>query len=334
MDYTNLGKTGITVSKLCLGMMSYGNTQEWQLEIDEAKPIVEKAIDAGINFFDTANVYSRGRSEEITGQLLEDYRDDVVIATKVRFQMGDGPNQKGLNRLHMLQQIDASLSRMNLDYVDLYQIHRWDYSVDIEYIMRTLNHLIDIGATLHIGASSMYAWELAKAQYTAEKLGLEKFATMQNHYNTIYREEEREVIPFCIDQGMGIIPWSPLGRGFLTGKYQRSIEANSPRYRSDPYLKSRYFHDNDFDVLDAITEVSKEQEMSIAQIALSWILHQPGITSPIIGVTKMKHLEEAIQAVSIKLNIDQIRKINEAYSSRPVIGHSYDLSDNMISVKK
>lgn len=333
MKYVPLGKTGISVSRLTLGMMSFGNTQEWHLELDAAKPLVEKAIDLGINFFDTANVYSTGRSEEITGELLKGYRDDVVLATKVRFQMGQGVNQKGLNRKHMFNQIEASLDRLQTDYIDLYQIHRWDYLVDVENLMRSLNHLIDQGATLHVGASSMYAWELAKAQYTAENLGLEKFATMQNHYNAIYREEEREVIPFCIDQGMGIIPWSPLARGFLSGKYTTNSKNDSARIRSDPYLRRRYFDPNDFIILEKLQEISTTEDISIPQVALAWLLHQPGVTAPIIGVTKIKHLEEAVGATEIQLNSDYIRQINELYRPKPIIGHAYNQPDSMINTQ-
>jgi aryl-alcohol dehydrogenase (NADP+) len=334
MKYTNLGKTGIKVSKLTLGMMSFGNSQEWMLEMEEAKPIVDKALDAGINFYDTANVYSRGRSEEITGALLSDHRDDVVIATKVRFNMGEGINEKGLNRKHISDQIMSSLERMDLNYVDLYQIHRWDYSVDIEMVMRTLNHLIDEGLTLHIGASSMYAWEFQKAQYTAENLGMEKFVSMQNHFNAIYQEEKREMIPLCMDQNVAVIPWSPLGRGFLSGKYTADGENDYTRFKSDPYLKSRYFNPNDFEVLKVIEEIAKEENITIAQMSLAYVLNQPGITSPIIGVSKMQHLEEAIEAVDLNLNRDYYKRIEEAYSSRPVIGHSYNQPDNMIVTKK
>jgi aryl-alcohol dehydrogenase (NADP+) len=334
MKYTILGSTGITVSRLCLGMMSFGNSQEWHLEIDQAKPIVDRAYDAGINFFDTANVYSRGRSEEITGELLKDHRDDVVIASKVRFTMGDGHNDKGLNRYHMRQQIKASLDRLQMDFVDLYQIHRWDYNTDIEFVMRSLNHLIDQGLTSHIGASSMYAWELAKAQYTAEKLGLEGFVSMQNHYNAMYREEEREVIPFCIDQNIGLIPWSPLARGFLSGKYKRGEEPNFARFKSDPLLKQRYFRDNDFAIVDAVKEIAHEESVSPSQVALAWMLDRPGITSPIIGVSKIEHLEESIAAVDLSLNSDHVKRIDEAYVPRPITGHSYNQPDGMISIPK
>lgn len=334
MKYTNLGKTGLTVSKLCLGMMSFGNAQEWMLELEDAKPIVEKAIDLGINFFDTANVYSRGRSEEITGEILGEYdREDYILATKVRFAMGEGLNSKGLNRKHIINQIISSLNRLDTSYVDLYQIHRWDYNVNIEYVMRTLNHLIDLDYALHIGASSMYCWELAKAQYTSEKLGLEKFATMQNHFNAIYQEEKREIIPFCIDQGMGIIPWSPLARGFLSGKYKKEGENDSTRYKSDPYLKSRYFNNNDFDVLEVISEIANNHGVTIPQIALSYVLNTPGITSPIIGVTKMEHLQQAVESIDINIKPEEMKSIENSYSSRSIIGHSYEITDQMISDK-
>ncbi len=336
MKYVSLGKTGIKVSRVCLGMMSFGNSQAWQLEIEDARPIVERALDLGINFFDTANVYSRGRSEEITGELLADYRDDVVIATKVRFAMGEGVNHKGLNRYHIAREIEKSLQRLNVDYVDLYQIHRWDSSVDPELMMRTLNHLIDGGYTLHIGASSMYTWQLAKLQYIAESLGLEKFVTIQNHYNAVYREEEREMIPFCLDQGMAVIPWSPLARGFLSGKYseQDLDRTNHVRLKSDPYLKHRYFRKNDFEVLTQIQEVASEQGVSTAQTALAWLLSRKGVTSPIIGVTSIKHLEEAVEAVDLTLTIEQIARIDDAYKPHPIIGHSYDPSDSMVDIKR
>jgi len=311
-------------------MMSFGNSQEWNLEIEEARPIIERAVDLGINFFDTANVYSRGRSEEITGEVLADYRDDIVLATKIRFAMGDGVNDSGLNRYHMIRQMQESLDRLQTDFVDLYQIHRWDYSTDIELVMRSLNHLIDAGVTLHIGASSMYGWELMKAQATAERLGLEKFQTMQNHYNAIYREEEREVIPACIDMGMGIIPWSPLARGFLSGKYD-DVDPDSPRARSDPYLKMRYFKDNDFEVLKVLKEVAFENEITTAQMALAWLLSRPGVTSPIIGVTKMSHLEQAVETVDMIIDHDYFDRISEAYTVRPITGHAYNQPNTMIN---
>ncbi len=330
MQFVPLGRTGIQVSNLCLGMMSFGNSQAWHLELEEARPIVERAIELGVNFFDTANVYSRGRSEEITGEILKEYRDDVVIATKVRFAMGDNILNRGLNRYHMILQMEASLDRLQMYFVELYQIHRWDYTVDIEYVMRSLNHLIDAGAALHIGASSMFGWELVKAQATAERLGLEKFATMQNHYNAIYREEEREVIPACMDMGMGIIPWSPLARGFLSGKYSDS-SSSSVRSDSDPYVKGRYFKDNDFDVLEAIRSAAAENEISNAQMALAWVLSRPGITSPIIGVSKMEHLEQSVAVSDMQIDHDYFDRISEVYTVRPVTGHGYNQPDAMIN---
>jgi 1-deoxyxylulose-5-phosphate synthase len=334
MKYVNLGKTGITVSKLTLGMMSFGNSQEWQLEIDEARPIIEKAIDLGINHFDTANVYSNGRSEEITGELLNQYRDQVVISTKCRFAMDIGVNDKGLNRKHLLQQINHSLNRLKTDFIDLYQIHRWDYNVAIEYVLRSLNHFIDDGLVGHIGASSMFAWELSKAQYTADRLGLERFATMQNHYNAIYREEEREMIPMCIDMEMGILPWSPLARGFLSGKYKSNETLETKRLKSDPYLKERYFRENDFNILNEIIQIASEIDATIPQIALAWLLSQKGVTSPIIGVTNISQLEELITSVELKLNADYIKRINEKYLPKSIIGHSYNQSDSMVNVSR
>ncbi len=335
MKYTKLGKTGITVSKLCLGMMSYGNSQAWHLELDEARPLVNRALEEGINFFDTANVYSRGRSEEITGELLKDHRDDVVLATKVYFSMSDtNKNAQGLNRYHVQREIENSLNRLQTDFVDLYQIHRWDGYVDLEYQMRTLNSLIEQGKTLHIGASSMYTWQFAKAQFIAEKLGLEKFATMQNHYNLIYREEEREMIPFCQDQGVGVIPWSPLARGFLSGKYRPEDKdsGNQVRLQSDPYLKHRYFRVNDFRIIELQKEIAEELQITPAQLAINWVLNRPGVTSPIIGVTKMSHLEEAIEAVELKIDHDYFRQLEELYLPKPIIGHSYQTAGTMIDL--
>jgi 1-deoxyxylulose-5-phosphate synthase len=319
MDYRLLGRTGIKVSSICLGMMSFGNSREWTLEIDAARPIIDRAIDAGINFFDTANVYATGRSEEITGELLKEHRDDIVLATKIMFAMSDGVNDKGLNRYHMTREIKNSLKRLQTDFIDLYQIHRWDYATDVEYIMRSLNQLIDNGEVLHIGASSMFAWQLSKAQYTAEKLGLEGFSTMQNHYNPIYREEEREMIPLCIDMNLGIMPWSPLARGQVT----RPIDTSTTRKESDSLQQTWYNHSNDNEIINEIEQIAKELDVSMAQVSLSWVLQQPGITSPIIGVTKISHLEDAIAAIELRINQDYIKRISEKYTSRPIAGHSY-----------
>jgi aryl-alcohol dehydrogenase (NADP+) len=308
-------------------MMSFGNKREWQLEIDQARPIVNKAVDLGINFFDTANVYSAGRSEEITGELLKDSRDDVIIATKVYLSASGirdpkvKPNQIGLSRKIIRREINGSLKRLDVDYIDLYQIHRLDRNLPLEVILRSLNHLINDGKVLHIGASSMFAWQFTKSLWVAERLGLEPFRTMQNHYNLIYREEEREMMPLCKDQGIGVIPWSPLARGFLSGRYSRSEEPDSPRVRSDPNLKRRYFHPADFDVLDAVVELAKNKGVSPAQIALAWMFSKDYVTCPILGVTKVEHVEQAVEALDIKLSNDDIENLEESYVPHQVIGH-------------
>ncbi|MHA1169649.1 MAG: aldo/keto reductase, partial [Candidatus Hodarchaeales archaeon] len=271
MKYVILGKTGLEVSKICLGMMSFG-TGKWQLTKEKAKSIIDRALELGINFFDTANVYSSGKSEEITGELLRDHRDDVVIATKVFFPV-EGfaikakPNKSGLSRYHINRAINDSLERLGMDHVDLYQIHRLDPRLPMEEILRNMNKLIEDNKVLHIGASSMFAWQFTKFLWIADKLGLEPFKTMQNHYNLVYREEEREMLPLCKDQGIGVITWSPLARGFLTGKYKRGIEPDSIRAKTDHYIRKRYFKEEDFDVIEAVSELATEKEVTMAQIA-------------------------------------------------------------------
>jgi len=321
MEYINLGRAGVKVSRICLGCMSFGNSAEWMLEIDEVRPIIRKALDLGINFFDTANVYSRGRSEEIVGELLKDYREDVVIATKVYGKMGEGPNDRGLSRLHILRQIEGSLERLQTDYVDLYQVHRWDYETPIEETLRTLDDLIHQGKVRYIGASSMWAWQFAKALWTSDRLGLERFVSMQNHYNLCYREEEREMIPLCKEEGVAIIPWSPLARGFLTGKYSRDKKPDSARYRSDRWLKERFFRPEDWDVLDALLEVAAEKGVPPAEVALAW-LFEKGVTAPIVGVTKVEHVEQAVESLEVRLTPDDVRRLEEPYKPHPVIGHT------------
>src|SRR5579862_4766644 len=281
MQYSRLGNSGLKVSRICLGTMSFGNEAEWMVEIDKARPIFQRAIDLGINFFDTANVYSDGRSEEILGELAKGRRDDLVIATKVRFNVGEGPNDSGLSRYHILREIDRSLKRLQMDHVDLYQTHRWDYETPIEETLGALNEIVRTGRTRYIGASSMYAWQFAKALFTSDQLGLARFVSMQNHYNLLYREEEREMIPLCRDQGVGLIPWSPLARGFLTGKYKRNEAPSSARYRSDPLFGQRFFHPEDFDVEENLEAVAQEKGVRPSQIAIAWLLHK-GVTSPII----------------------------------------------------
>jgi aryl-alcohol dehydrogenase (NADP+) len=323
MQYANLGKTGMKVSRLCLGMMSYGSKawREWILEEGDAGPFVKRALEAGINFFDTADVYSTGESERITGKLLRESgvrREDVVVATKVNGQMSDDINDRGLSRKHILDSIDKSLQRLQMDYVDLYQIHRWDYEVPIEETLEALNDVVRAGKARYIGASSMFAWQFAKALHTSEKHGWAKFVSMQNHYNLVYRE----VIPLCIDQGVGLIPWSPLARGFFAGDRKRGGGGETLRSNSDPFGNSLYFRDEDFAVAESAAEVAKERGVTGSQIALAWMLSKPYVTSPILGATKMDHLDQAIAALEIKLSDEEVKKLEESYKPHPVLGHS------------
>lgn len=327
MQYVNLGKTGMKVSRLCLGMMSYGSKKwrEWVLEEDESKPFIKRALDAGINFFDTANVYSLGESERVTGNILKELgvkRENIVVATKVHGQMSDDVNDKGLSRKHIMDSIDKSLQRLQMDYVDLYQIHRWDSSTPIEETMEALNDVIRAGKARYIGASSMFAWQFAKALHTSEKHGWTKFISMQNHYNLVYREEEREMIPLCQDQGIGLIPWSPMARGFFAGDRKRGGGGETVRSNTDPFGNSLYFRDEDFTVAECAAEVAKERGVTASQIALAWVLNKPYVHSPIIGATKMEHLDQAIAALDIKLSEDEIKHLEEPYKPHPVLGHS------------
>lgn len=327
MQYVNLGKTGMKVSRLCLGMMSYGSKKwrEWVLEEEESKPFIKRALDAGINFFDTANVYSLGESERVTGNILKELgvnRENIVVATKVRGEMSDDVNNRGLSRKHILDSIDKSLQRLQMDYVDLYQIHRWDYSTPIEETMEALNDVVRAGKARYIGASSMFAWQFSKALHTSEKHGWTKFISMQNHYNLVYREEEREMIPLCQDQGIGIIPWSPMARGFLAGNRKRGGGGDTTRANSDPFGDTMYFRDEDFTVADRAGEIAKERGVSQSQIALAWVLNKPFVHSPIIGATKMDHLDQSIAALDIKLSDDEMKKLEEPYKPHPVLGHS------------
>jgi 1-deoxyxylulose-5-phosphate synthase len=321
MQYSRLGSTGLKVSRICLGTMSFGNSSEWMIEIDKARPIIKKALDLGINFFDTANVYSEGRSEEILGELLKEVRDDVVIASKVRHKVGDGVNDSGLSRFHILREIDRSLKRLQTDRIDLYQIHRWDYETPIDETLVALNDLVRGDKVRYIGASSMFAWQFAKALFTSDKLGIARFVSMQNHYNLCYREEEREMIPLCKDQGIALIPWSPLARGFLTGKYKRNQTPQSVRYRSDEILPHRFFKAEDFDVVERAEEIAKEKEVTTSEIALAWLLHK-GVIAPIIGATKVEHVEEATASTALKLSSDDMKRLEEPYRLHPILGHS------------
>jgi len=321
MDYVRLGSAGVKVSRICLGTMSFGNSEEWMIEIDKARPIMNRALELGINFYDTANLYSQGRSEEIVGQLLKDHRDDVVIATKVRLKTGEGPNDQGLSRHHILGQAKKSLRRLQTDRIDLYQIHRWDYEAPIEETLQTLNDLVHRGLVEYIGASSMFAWQFAEALYKSDHLQLAKFVSMQNHYNLCYREEEREMIPLCKDQGVALLPWSPLARGFLTGKYNRGKKSDSARYRTDKYFAERFFRPEDFDVLERVEEMAKEKGVTPSQIALAWLLHK-GATAPIIGATKIEHVDEAVGSLQVHLSSDDMKRLEETYKPHPILGHS------------
>ncbi|WEX08875.1 aldo/keto reductase [Chelativorans sp. AA-79] len=324
MQFTRLGSTGTTVSRLCLGMMTYGSKawREWVLEEDEAGPIIKRAIDLGINFFDTADVYSLGVSEEITGRLLKKYgpsRDRLVIATKVFNPMGDDPNLRGLSRKHIMHAIDDSLRRLGTDYVDLYQIHRFDPDTPIEETLEALDDVVKSGKALHIGASSMYAWQFAKMLATSEKLGLSRFVTMQNHYNLLYREEEREMIPLCRSEGIGVIPWSPLARGRLA----------RPREERDATLRAqtdaigqRLYSDEDNAVIDSVTEVAGKRGVPNAQVALAWLLSRPGVTAPIIGASRIEHLETAAAALELTFDEDEVKRLEEPYRPHPVLGHN------------
>jgi aryl-alcohol dehydrogenase (NADP+) len=301
--------------------MSFGNSEEWMVEIDKARPIVKRAVDLGVNFFDTANLYSNGRSEEIVGELLKGQRDDVVIATKVRLKVGEGPNKEGLSRYHILQQAKKSLKRLQTDRIDLYQIHRWDYATPIEETLLALNHLVRQGTVGYVGASSMWAWQFAKALFASDHLGIARFVSMQNHYNLCYREEEREMIPLCKDQGIGLIPWSPLARGFLTGRYKRGKTPGTSRYKTDKYFAERFFRPEDFDVVERVEEVAKEKGATTAQMALAWLL-QKGVNAPIIGATKVEHIDEAVGSVDIQLSNDEMAKLEEPYKIHRILGHS------------
>ena len=328
MDFMNLGRSGLKVSRICLGMMTYGSPQwrSWVLDETQSRPFVQRALELGINFFDTANVYSPGVSEEVTGRALRDFarRDEVVIATKVFFQMGDKPNQSGLSRKHILDAIDASLRRLGTDYVDLYQIHRWDNDTPIEETLEALYDVVKAGKARYIGASSMYAWQFARALCLADRPGSRcvRFVSMQNHYNLIYREEEREMIPLCRAEGIGLIPWSPLARGFLAANRTLDKGGETERAQTDGFAHSMYYRPDDFKVAERCAEIAKRRGVSSAQIALAWVLHQPGITSPIVGASKMHQLEEAVAALSIKLDADELKYLEESYQPHSILGHS------------
>jgi 1-deoxyxylulose-5-phosphate synthase len=322
MEYTNLGSTGVKVSRICLGCMTYGvkSWRQWVLEENEGRPFIRQALELGINFFDTADMYSLGASEQILGRALKDFgqsRDKVVIATKVFFPMGDDPNQKGLSRKHIMHAIDDSLRRLGTDYVDLYQIHRFDYETSIEETLTALDDVVKAGKARYIGASSMFAWQFARMLYTSDRLGLTRFVTMQNHYNLIYREEEREMIPLCRAEGVGLIPWSPLARGVLAG----SRKAGTLRVQEDDYTKKLYTQEADDRVVDCVEQVAKNRGVPPAQVALAWLLQKPGVTAPIVGASKPHHLQDAVAALGVKLTREEIEQLEAVYVPHPVLGH-------------
>ena len=321
MRYVKLGSTGLDVSPICLGCMSFGEpargTHPWSLDEDASRPLIRAAVEAGINFFDTANVYSLGSSEEIVGRALADFadRDEIVLATKVHGQMRPGPNGGGLSRKAIMAEIDNSLRRLGTDYVDLYQIHRWDPATPVEETLEALHDVVKAGKARHIGASSMWAWQFSKALYTSDLSGWTRFATMQNHYNLLYREEEREMLPLCADQGIGVIPWSPLARGRLT----RDWDETSARSETDQFGRLLY-PDSDRAIVERVAAVAEQRGVPRAQVALAWVLHNPVVTAPIVGTTKPHHLDDAVAALDIELSDEEIALLEEPYTPREVAG--------------
>jgi len=327
MDTVRLGNSGLKVSRLCLGMMTYGSSKwrKWTLDEEQALPFVKRALEAGINFFDTADIYSLGASEEVLGNTLRTCgvkRENVVVATKVFNPLSEDVNDRGLSRKHIMDAIDRSLRRLKMEYVDLYQIHRWDYATPIEETMEALHDVVKSGKARYIGASSMFAWQFAKAQYTADLHGWTRFVSMQNHYNLVYREEEREMIPLCIDQGIGLIPWSPMARGFFAGNRHKQGGGETVRAQNDEFAGMLYYRPEDFSVAERAQEVAKAHNATGSQIALAWILSKPYITAPIIGASKLEHLDQSIAALEIKLAPEQIKHLEELYQPHPVLGHS------------
>jgi aryl-alcohol dehydrogenase (NADP+) len=327
MDYVRLGRSGLKVSRICLGTMTYGSPawRDWVLDEEASRPFIKRALEAGINFFDTADMYSLGASEEVLGRALKDFgvsRETVVVATKVFNPMGPGPNQRGLGRKHIMHAIDHSLRRLGMDHVDLYQIHRFDRGTPIEETIEALHDVVKAGKARYIGASSMFAWQFAKYLSTAEKMGMTKFISMQNHYNLVYREEEREMLPLCRAEGIGVIPWSPLARGFLAGNRRRQDKGETTRAKSDAFAHQMYYNEGDFQVVDRVGEIAARRGVSNAQVSLAWLFAQPGVTSPIVGASKPHHLDDAIAAAELKLNEDEIEALNAPYTPHPVLGHS------------
>ena len=325
MEYINMGSTGLKISRLALGCMTYGSKRwrPWVLDENESQPFIKRAWERGINFFDTADMYSLGASEEVLGRAIKSLgirRDNVVIATKLFWPMGDGPNDRGLSRKHIRHSIDASLQRLGTDYVDLYQIHRFDRQTPIEETMDALGEVVRAGKALYLGASSMPAYRFMKMQHAAERPGSPRFVSMQNHYNIIYREEEREMLPCCREEGIAVLPWSPLARGFVMGNRRKQDMGDTERAKTDEYAQKLYFRDEDFAVVDKISAVANRLGVSNAQVSLAWLLQQPGVTAPIIGASKFHHLEELVKALELKLGEEELRELNETYRPHPVLG--------------
>ena len=324
-QYANLGRRGVKVSRICLGAMSFGSPewQAWTIGEAESRAIVQRALDLGINFFDTADVYSTGISEEILGRALADFakRDQIVLATKVNGPMGPGPNDRGLSRKHIMQAADASLRRLRTDYIDLYQIHRWDYETPIEETLEALDDLVRSGKVLYLGASSMFAWEFSLALHLSDRYGWSRFISMQNHYNLVYREEEREMLPLCLHEGIAVLPWSPLARGLLAGTRKRKNGAATLRAQTDEYARRLYYEDHDFRVADCAAEVARQRGVKPAQIAMAWLLSRPGVTAPVLGATRLQHVEEAVASFGITLEAAEIERLESCYKPHPVLGH-------------
>ncbi len=324
MEYVNLGSTGLKVSRICLGTMTYGSSgwRKWVLEEAESRPFIRKALELGINFIDTADMYSGGRSEEILGRALKDFgpsRDRVVIGTKVYMPMGKDPNQRGLSRKHIFHSIDNSLRRLGTDYVDLYQIHRFDDQTPVEETIRALEDLVKAGKVLYLGASSMMAWQFAKMLYVADQLGAPRFVCMQNHYNLVYREEEREMMPLCVGENIAVTPYSPLARGFVAGNRTREGSGDTQRAKVDEYSKQLYFEPYDFAVVRQVTRVAQARGVSNAQVALAWLMHQPGVVAPIVGATDLNHLKDSVAAIELRLDERELEALGAEYKAHPIL---------------
>ena len=326
MEYINLGRSGLKISRLCLGTMTYGSSQwrKWVLDEEQSRPFIRRALELGVNFFDTADMYSRGESEAVLGRALREYtrREEVVLATKVYFPMGESPNEGGLSRVHILGSIEASLKRLGMDYVDLYQIHRYDPETPIEETLEALHDVVKSGKARYIGASSMYAWQFAQAIYLADRHGWTRFVSMQNHYNLVYREEEREMLPLCRAEGVGVIHWSPLARGFLVGNRARQGWGETVRSQIDDFAHEMYYQEGDFEVVERVVDLAGRLGVTAAQVALAWLLHQPGVTAPIIGASQMHHLDEAVRALEIRLSPEEQAYLQQPYRPHPVLGHT------------